>query len=229
LNQNDQYNEGFSSSHQNQEIQSIFQSFFYSNRFQNSTYSIYQHQYSSERNDYDQFQEQNQYSNVKLSQLQSRLQIIVTFTNEFNSQNEQNLKQRQSFKSNLNQTTQNREYDQNVDQNSSSYYEFQEHNFQKEYQQQSQRIYQVSVVDKNTNDDNINLKKKFYHSKNMHSENDVYDNFYDEFYESEKAYDDQNVNFITMIERNIFEHICMTCKDSFTSKTKLFKHLRKTH
>lgn len=133
LNQNDQYNEGFSSSCQNQEIQSIFQSFFYSNRFQNSTYSIYQHQYSSERNDYDQFQEQNQYSNVKLSQLQSRLQIIVTFTNEFNSQNEQNLKQRQSFKSNLNQTTQNREYDQNVDQNSSSYYEFQEHNFQKEY------------------------------------------------------------------------------------------------
>jgi len=111
LNQNDQYNEGFSSSRQNQEIQSIFQSFFYSNHFQNSTYSIYQHQYSSERNDYDQFQEQNQYSNVKLSQLQSRLQIIVTFTNKFNSQNEQNLKQRQSFKSNLNQTTQNREYD----------------------------------------------------------------------------------------------------------------------
>ena len=63
----------------------------------------------------------------------------------------------------------------------------------------------------------------------MHSRNDVYDNFYNEFYESEKAYDDQKVNFITMIERNIFEHICMTCKDSFTSKTKLFKHLRKTH
>ncbi len=90
--QNDQYNEDFSSSRQNQEIRSIFQSFFYSNRFQNSTYSIYQHQYSSERNDYDQSQEQNQYSNVKLSQSQSRLQIIATFANKFNSQNEQNLR-----------------------------------------------------------------------------------------------------------------------------------------
>ncbi len=229
LDQNDQYNEDFSSSRQNQEIRPIFQLFFYSNRFQNSTYSIYQHQYSSERNDYDQSQEQNQYSNVKLSQLQSRLQIIATFANEFNSQNEQNLKQHQSFRLNSNQTTQNREYDQNVDHNLSSYYEFQEHNFQEEYQQRSQRVYQISVVDKNTSDDNINLKKKFYHSENMHSENDVYDNFYDEFYESEKAYDDQNVNFVTTIKRNILEYICATCKDSFTSKTKLFKHLRKTH
>lgn len=229
LDQNDQYNEDFSSSRQNQEIRPIFQLFFYSNRFQNSTYSIYQHQYSSERNDYDQSQEQNQYSNVKLSQLQSRLQIIATFANEFNSQNEQNLKQHQSFRLNSNQTTQNREYDQNVDHNLSLYYEFQEHNFQEEYQQRSQRVYQISVVDKNTSDDNINLKKKFYHSENMHSENDVYDNFYDEFYESEKAYDDQNVNFVTTIKRNILEYICATCKDSFTSKTKLFKHLRKTH
>ncbi len=32
-----------------------------------------------------------------------------------------------------------------------------------------------------------------------------------------------------MIERNILEHIYVTCKDSFTLKTKLFKHLRKTH
>jgi len=63
----------------------------------------------------------------------------------------------------------------------------------------------------------------------MHSRNDVYDNFYDEFYELEKAYDNQNVNFVTMIERNILEHIYVTCKDSFTLKTKLFKHLRKTH
>lgn len=90
--QNDQYNEDFSSSCQNQEIRSIFQSFFYSNRFQNSTYSIYQHQYSSERNDHNQSHEQNQYSNVKLSQSQSRLQIIATFANKFNSQNEQNLR-----------------------------------------------------------------------------------------------------------------------------------------
>ncbi len=135
--QNDQYNEDFSSSHQNQEIQPIFQSFFYSNRFQNSTYLIYQHQYSSERNNYNQSQEQNQYSNVKLFQLQSWLQIIATLANEFNSQNEQNLRQHQSFRSNSNQTTQNKEYDQNIDQNLSSYYEFQEHNFQEEYQQRS--------------------------------------------------------------------------------------------
>ncbi len=63
----------------------------------------------------------------------------------------------------------------------------------------------------------------------MHSENDVYDNSYDKFYESEKAYNDQNVNFIVTIERNILKYICMTCKDSFTSKTKLFKHLKETH
>lgn len=157
--------------------------------------------------------------------MQSRLQIITTFTNEFDLQNEQNLKQRQSFRSNLNQTTQNREYDQNSD----SYHEFQKHNFRKEYQQWSQRVYQISVVDENTSDDIINLEKKFYHDEDMHSENDVYDNSYDEFYESEKAYDGQNVNFVAMIERNILEHICATCKDSFTSKTKLFKHLRKTH
>lgn len=161
--------------------------------------------------------------------MQSRLQIIATFANEFNLQNEQNLKQRQSFKSNSNQITQNKEYDQNIDQNSNSYHEFQKHNFREEYQQWSQRIYQINVVNDNTNDDIISLKKKFYHSENMHSENDVYDNFYDEFYESEKAYDDQNVNFVTTVERNILEHICVTCKDSFTLKTKLFKHLRKIH
>ena len=203
-------------SFQRQSFQSRYSNNAYQNQYsQQSRQSYQQAKYQNYKSadyqiDYSNNQE-NQYSNARtLSTSSNRLQIIVDSTNvnASNSNQQQFMSSRQSFKS-LN-NNQRDDYDK--------------------YAQRSQTTYQASVFDEANENNYINETNDAHWLSEYH---DIDDSVLS--YEESDLFDDynqnveiaQNVNFLTFVtEINTDTHNCSHCNSIFVSRNQLFKHLR---
>ena len=227
----DQYNNNRQSQLQRQssQFQSLqrqsFQSRYSNNAYQNQSFQQSRQNY--QQTDYQQvveyqnyksidyqinYSNQDQYSNVRTLFISSnRLQITVDSTNvnASNSNQQQFMSSRQSFRS-LN-NSQRDDYDDN------------------EYAQRFQTTYQASVFDKANENSYIN---EISNAHWLTEYNDIDDNVfaYDDQSDLLDDYNQnvetaQNVNFLTFAEANTTTHNCNHCNDTFTSRNQLFKHL----
>ena len=224
----DQYNSNRQSQSQRQSSQ--FQSFqrqSFQPRYSNN---VYQNQFFQPRQNYQQAKYQiyksadyqvdysnnqkNQYSNVRtLSISSNRLQITVDSTNvnASNSNQQQFMSSRQSFKS-----------FNNIQRDDYSDYD--------EYAQRSQTAYQINVFDEVDENNYIDDISDAHWLSEYHDTDDnnvfVYDdqsNLLDDY--SQDAETAQNVNFLTFATETSV-HNCIHCNSIFTFKNQLFKHLR---
>ena len=227
----DQYNSNRQSQSQRQSFQ--FQSFqrqSFQSRYSNN---VYQNQSFQPRQNYQQAKYQNyksvdyqidysnnqknQYSNdnVRTLSISSNwLQITIDSTNvnASNSNQQQFMSSRQSFKS-LNNTQRN------------------DYNDYDEYAQRSQTTYQVNVADEtneNSYINDINDAHWLFEYQNTDDSVSLYENqsnLLNDYNQNVEVA--QNVNFLSFATKiSIDAHNCTHCNSIFTSRNQLFKHLR---
>ena len=219
----DQYDNKTLSSNFQRRFYSVNQS-YKSNVYQNNQYIDYLRNYDFQSYDYQNQSYQNnqeyrsnqdQFSNVILSTSSTRLQITVDSTitstsnaSSFDNQN-QNQNQRRSFQSKFNQS-----------------YKSDENRHDK-----SQRVYQINVKNEMSDTLSKQTEKRDDTDKNenqniYHDQHEKNSSWLDNDTQYESWYNDYDINFVICDFDTVKAHKCQLCSANYSSKNKLFKHLR---
>ena len=217
----DQYDNRTLSSNFQRRFYSVNQS-YRSNAYQNNQYIDYSRNYDFQSYDYQNqsYQDnqeyrsnQDQFSNVTLFTSSVRLQITVDSTiistSNASSSDNQNQNQRRSFQSKSNQSYRSDE----------------------DRHDRSQRVYQASVKNEMSDTLSEQTEKRDDTDKNenqniYHDQHEKNSSWLDNDTQYESWYNDYDINFVICDFDTVKAHKCQLCNVSYSSKNKLFKHLR---